>query len=323
MTQKQASSRRSSQLKQSSSGHVEKTSASVKYQHATNYDSRFHEDITEEDLHARHSTEQSGKQIEQEQRLDELFTGRENAEGHMEMPAPALQATSPEPLPHPLHGSSSMLFQAVVEPPAPEFPLPETHEPPAPKFPLPETYEPPAPEFPVPELYESPTSSSGDLPSLEFDAGRTPRPGLTRRRSSLKRSNEALRFSSYSAKSVSWAMDRDWTEQVTKYEAAQAELKEADRDWDEICASYREELGLLRSLRRNVGSSIQRLQGEVERLHQEEGLVRAQEEKLHMSFEQLQLRHQQYRTRVKSVMEETQQVINYCNTKRDELLQAL
>ena len=49
--------------------------------------------------------------------------------------------------------------------------------------------------------------------------------GLPRRRSSLKRSNSELRMSmAYSTKTVSWAMDRDWTNQMSKYHDAAQQI---------------------------------------------------------------------------------------------------
>jgi hypothetical protein len=70
------------------------------------------------------------------------------------------------------------------------------------------------------------TPPSEDEPTGDYP----PMPNMLRRRSSLKRSNSDLRMSmAYSAKTVSWAMDRDWADQISKYHTAAGAMEHAGR----------------------------------------------------------------------------------------------
>ncbi|KAG2154798.1 hypothetical protein DEU56DRAFT_907178 [Suillus clintonianus] len=205
-----------------------------------------------------------------------------------------LSVISPDPLPHPFHGSTSAVFLGMVESPVD------------------------APEVQIAEPYYSEsegvmTPPSEDEPTSDFP----PQPNTLRRRSSLKRSNNDLRLSiAFSAKTVSWAMDRDWADQVTKYNAAAGEIEHADREWDAICATYHEELAGMKVLRRNVTQTLARLRLEAEKLQREDEVIRDQEDKLRAGYEQLEQKHGQYREKVKAVLEETEQVLTLCGTKR-------
>lgn len=57
--------------------------------------------------------------------------------------------------------------------------------------------------------------------------GAIPRPPLAHRRSSLKQSTGSLRASMDATKSVAWAMDQDWQEQMKKYEEAAVDAEAA------------------------------------------------------------------------------------------------
>jgi hypothetical protein len=119
-----------------------------------------------------------------------------------------LSIISPDPLPHPYHGSTSAVFLNMVESPVDP------------------------PQVQPAELYYAhitgdegvSTPPSEDEPTSDSP----PQPNTLRRRSSLKRSNNDLRVSmAFSAKTVSWAMDRDWADQVSKYNAAAGEIEHA------------------------------------------------------------------------------------------------
>jgi hypothetical protein len=121
-----------------------------------------------------------------------------------------LSIISPEPLPHPYHGSTSAAFLGIVESPV----------------------DPPevlniGPDWGHDVEDEGlRTPPSEDEPTGDYP----PQPNMLRRRSSLKRSNSDLRMSmAYSAKTVSWAMDRDWADQISKYHTAAGAMEHAGR----------------------------------------------------------------------------------------------
>ncbi|KAG1749949.1 uncharacterized protein EDB91DRAFT_1235380 [Suillus paluster] len=197
-----------------------------------------------------------------------------------------LSVISPDPLPHPYHGSTSAVFLDIVESPvdAPEV----------------QSCEPDYGHSAEDEGVWTPPSE--DEPTSDFP----PHPNTLRRRSSLKRNNADLRVSmAYSAKTIS------------KYHAAAGEIEHADREWDAICATYHEELAGVRALRRNVTQTLARLRLEAERLQREDEVIQDQEDKLRAGYEQLEQKHGQYREKVKAVLEETEQVLTLCTTKRD------
>lgn len=143
----------------------------------------------------------------------EIGTDRSNrsaVESQHEVSMSKLSIISPEPLPHPYHGSTSAIFLGIVESPvdAPEVLSAE-------------------PDYRYDTEYEGVrTPPSEDEPTGDF----TPRPNMLRRRSSLKCSNTDLRMSmAYSAKTVSWAMDRDWADQISKYHTAAGAIEHAGK----------------------------------------------------------------------------------------------
>ncbi|KAG2150047.1 hypothetical protein BD769DRAFT_374298 [Suillus cothurnatus] len=221
---------------------------------------------------------------------------------HSTVSVSKLSIISPDPLPHPYHGSTSAVFLNMVESPidAPvDAPQLQSAEP----------------------FYARITEDEGvGTPPSEDEptSDSPPQPNTLRRRSSLKRSNNDLRVSmAFSAKTVSWAMDRDWADQVSKYNAAAGEIEHADREWDAICATYHEELAGMKTLRRNVTQTLTRLRLEAEKLQREDEVIRDQEDKLREGYKQLEQKHGQYREKVKAVLEETEQVLTLCGTKRD------
>lgn len=137
-------------------------------------------------------------------------------ESHSEVESLArLSIVSPDPLPVPYHGSTSSAFMEICDSPVDE-------------------------PRPVPNKSRlrnssaedsTPSPPSEDEPAMDV----TSRPDMPRRRSSLKRNNSDLRMSmAYSTKTVSWAMDRDWTHQITKYHAAAAEVEHAGELFSEL-----------------------------------------------------------------------------------------
>ncbi|KAF8445897.1 hypothetical protein L210DRAFT_975890 [Boletus edulis BED1] len=229
-------------------------------------------------------------------------TNRSSGESHSEVESlTRLSIASSDPLPVPYHGSTSATFMEICDSPV-DASRPEPNKP---------------RETDLSAEDSTPSPPSEDDPTMDDMA----RLDMSRRRSSLKRSNSELRMSlAYSTKTVSWAMDRDWAHQMTKYHAAAAQVEHADEEWGVICQKYEEELAGLKALRRNVTHTLSRLRIETEKLQREDEVVRDQEEKLRQGYEQLEQKHGQYRAKVKACLQETEQVLTLCGTKRDGAL---
>lgn len=119
-----------------------------------------------------------------------------------------LSIASPDPLPVPYHGSTSTAFMEMCDSPVDVI----------------------RPEARISRQRDSSAEDSTPSPPSEDEptTDGMPRLDTPRRRSSLKRNNSELRMSmAYSAKTVSWAMDRDWAHQMTKYHAATAQVEHA------------------------------------------------------------------------------------------------
>ncbi|KAI6162157.1 hypothetical protein EDD17DRAFT_1819415 [Pisolithus thermaeus] len=113
-----------------------------------------------------------------------------------------------------------------------------------------------------------------------------------------------------------WAMDRDWSHQVSQYHAAVEQVDFVDQELGVIRDKCMEELAGLKALRRNVTETLSKLSLETQRLQREDEVIRDQEEKLRMGFEQLEQKHVQYQAKVKAVLHETEQVLAFCGSKR-------
>ncbi|KAF8560321.1 hypothetical protein OG21DRAFT_1502631 [Imleria badia] len=215
-----------------------------------------------------------------------------------------LSIISPDPIPVPYHGSTSAAFMEICDSPV------DATRPEANKYRQRDSSA---------EEDSTPSPPSEDEPTTDG----MPRLDIPRRRSSLKRnSTSELRMSmAYSTKTVSWAMDRDWVHQMTKYHAAAAQVDHADDEWGVVCQRYQEDLAGLKALRRNVTQTLSKLRIETEKLQREDEVIRDQEEKLRQGYEQLEQKHGQYRAKVKAVLQETEQVLTLCGTKRDREFQ--
>ncbi|PCH33688.1 hypothetical protein WOLCODRAFT_135267 [Wolfiporia cocos MD-104 SS10] len=154
---------------------------------------------------------------------------------------------------------------------------------------------------------------------------------LTQQRSSLKRSSSMNGLSQ--CKSVAWAMDRDWIEQMDRYTKAVGDTDMLDRELEELRQGYRREVETMRALCRNVAESSERIRIEMERMHKDEEAVRRHEDRLLHTVGQLEQKERQFREKgtrislrqlrsltsgaVTSVLEETKQVVQLCDKKRE------
>jgi FtsZ-binding cell division protein ZapB len=218
-------------------------------------------------------------------------------------------AFSPDPLPH-LYRPPSMLAP-MGELAAAMMPEPVIESAQAPLMhgvpePFAESFlptEPVAPGMPEPVV-----SIVADQPI----AG-PPRP-LVRRRSSL-RQNPGRSSANGTPKVVSWAMDRDWADYLTKfdhvvYAAEFAGLSHSCmRYWvltsgtgselEEARQKFQEEISGVQNLRLTLTGALERLRLESDTLQREESALRAHEERMVATFERLQQKEANYKERGK------------------------
>jgi hypothetical protein len=147
--------------------------------------------------------------VEDPHELGMDYSNRSCVESHSELESLGrLSIASADPLPVPYHGSTSAVFMEICDSPV-DVTRPEAHK--------------------SRQRYSSAEDSTPSPPSEdEPTTDGMPRLDIPRRRSSLKRNNSELRLSmAYSTKTVSWAMDRDWAQQMTKYHTAAAQVEHA------------------------------------------------------------------------------------------------
>lgn len=178
--------------------------AQVRTSQSTSIDmSRFTEDRLQETNRSIHTI------VEDPHELGMDYSNRSCVESHSEVESLGrLSIASADPLPVPYHGSTSAVFMEICDSPV-DATRPETHK---------------SRQRDSSAEDSTPSPPSEDEPTTDG----MPRLDTPRRRSSLKRNNSELRMSmAYSTKTVSWAMDRDWAQQMTKYHTAAAQVEHA------------------------------------------------------------------------------------------------
>ncbi|CAL1695688.1 unnamed protein product [Somion occarium] len=223
---------------------------------------------------------------------------------------------SPDPVPIPFR-SSTMLDEghlAFVDSPEPmDRSVPVSPEP-----------EPVRPSSPNSTLVDAPADDKVPFPApgpeLETihegpeDPESSHRPTLPRRRSSLKKSGSMSRLSVISqTKSVTWAMDRAWEEQVTKYTKAVDEADAVAHELDGAREAYHNHVAEMRRLCRNVIQASEKVRLESENLHQQEDVMRSQEDTLMECCNRLERMELQYREKVLGILEETKRIVQLCD----------
>jgi len=134
----------------------------------------------------------------------------------------------------------------------------------------------------------------------------------------LKKCNSISRLSVASnTKSVAWAMDRDWIEQMSQYMKAANEAEVLGHELEDLRTGYQQEVEAMKKLCRNVSDASERIRLEMEKLQRDEEAVRKQENRLLFTIEQLEQKETQFRDKVLSVLEETKRVVNLCDKKRE------
>lgn len=205
-------------------------------------------------------------------------------------PGPRSEVVSPEPLPHP-YRSSTNLSEIPME-----MPQPMTH------MPEPDHYQPvfvdsreQSPPM-APDVQEGPPIAGSSLA----------RPGIPRRRSSLKQSGRV-----------------STGERSTKFDHIAYATEIAGNALDEARTKFQAEIIGVRDLRHNITAALERLRLETQTLQLEEQNLATHEERLNVSFEQLREKENTYKDTVAAVLEETKRVVMAADKKRDELLISL
>ncbi|KAI0778253.1 hypothetical protein BD413DRAFT_466587 [Trametes elegans] len=141
---------------------------------------------------------------------------------------------------------------------------------------------------------------------------------IVRQRSSLKKRDSMSRLSIASqTKSVAWAMDRDWTEQMSKYVKTTNEAEVLSEELERLRITYHCELETMRDLCMKVDESHERIRLETENLRNNQQAVRVQENKILASTEQIEQKQQEFLAKVLSALEESRRVVALCDKKRD------
>ncbi|RDX55787.1 hypothetical protein OH76DRAFT_569564 [Lentinus brumalis] len=161
------------------------------------------------------------------------------------------------------------------------------------------------------------STSPNGLPTIHEDQEHEHRP-IVRRRSSLKKRDSMSRISVASqSKSVAWAMDRDWVEQMSHYIKTSNEAEVLSAELEKLRLEYHDEIEGMRALCLRVEESQERVRIETDSLRRNEQAVKLQESKILASSEQIELKQAEFQAKVLAVLEETKRVVQLCDKKRD------
>ncbi|EIW64598.1 uncharacterized protein TRAVEDRAFT_62125 [Trametes versicolor FP-101664 SS1] len=226
-----------------------------------------------------------------------------------------MHVRSPDPLPipyRPRDASSPPESASSVLSSEKESPAPQVLDLPIASSPTPMT-SPPTSSTP-PKIASPPNG----LPTIHEDDQFFDHRPIVRRRSSLKKRDSMSRLSIASqSKSVAWAMDRDWTEQMSKYVKTTNEAEVLSEELEKMRIAYHCEVETMRNLCMKVEDTQERIRMESECLRRDQALVRAQESKILANTEQIEQKQQEFLAKVLAALEESRRVVQLCDKKRD------
>lgn len=223
---------------------------------------------------------------------------------------------SPDPLPH-LYRPPSMLapmgeLVAAMMAGSPPEPVIRSVQPPLVQG-IPEPFaesfaptEPVAPFIPEPPVSVIPPDQSITGPPRQ----------LVRRRSSL-RQNGGRSSANGTPKVVSWAMDRDWADYLTKFDHVVYAAEFAGSELEEARKKFQEEITSVQGLRLTITSALERLRLESDTLQREDASLRAREERMVASFERLKEKEAYYKERVQALVDESKRAVIAADNKRE------
>ncbi|KAH9944327.1 uncharacterized protein BXZ73DRAFT_87244 [Epithele typhae] len=241
--------------------------------------------------------------------------GRKSAEYLRVDRAERAQARSPDPVPIP--------YRTRPTSPSPEREVstPSTSSPDHQVLDLPATTRSPN-ASPSPDdtpSYTPPKGSSPNgLPTIHEDLEHEPHRPVVRRRSSLKKRDSMSKLSVASqSKSVAWAMDKDWEDQLTEYFKVTNDAEVLAIQLDQLRVTYRNEMETMQMLRQKIEQSHDIIIRETELLHQNQTAMREQEDRIVMAHNTLEDKHDELQQKVIAVLEEVKRVVLLCDKKRD------
>ncbi|KIP03960.1 hypothetical protein PHLGIDRAFT_129824 [Phlebiopsis gigantea 11061_1 CR5-6] len=142
---------------------------------------------------------------------------------------------------------------------------------------------------------------------------------LVRRRSSLKKRDSMSKLSAASnSKSVTWAMDRDWTDQMSKFVKSTNEAEVSAYELGELRAQYQEEIAMMRIVCHDALVAAEQMGVSTDLLRREAIALAEQENKVVAITDHMERKESHYREKVMNVLEETRRVVQLCDKKRDQ-----
>ncbi|KAI0257102.1 hypothetical protein BJV78DRAFT_1160278 [Lactifluus subvellereus] len=225
------------------------------------------------------------------------------------------EVVSPDPLPHlyrPPSLVAPMAEMATVMMGGPSEPVPE----PAPPPPMQEMPEALAESF----LPSEPLPHGMPQPMMPIDLAMDPagpsRPPLLRRRSNLRQGG-GRSSANGTPKVVSWAMDRDWADHLTKFDHVVYAAEFAGNELEEARKRFEEEISGVQDLRLTIAGALERLRLESDTLQHEEAVLRAREERIVACFERLQQKEASYKEKVQAVVDESKRAVMAADNRRE------
>ncbi|KAI0756924.1 hypothetical protein C8Q80DRAFT_1092635 [Daedaleopsis nitida] len=224
------------------------------------------------------------------------------------------QVRSPDPLPIPFRTRPRSVSpdRTLSTPSELQSPAPQVLDLPVSSSPVPASPK-ESPSVTPPKISTPPNG----LPTIHEDQEHEHRP-IVRRRSSLKKRDSMSRISVASqSKSVAWAMDRDWVDQMSQYMKTSNEAEVLSAELDKLRTEYHDEIEAMRVLCLRVEESQERVKIETEHLRRDEHAVKIQEHKILSSSEQIEQKQAEFQAKVLAVLEESKRVVQLCDKKRD------
>ncbi|TCD62219.1 hypothetical protein EIP91_007224 [Steccherinum ochraceum] len=243
---------------------------------------------------------------------------------------PRASLQSPDPVPIPYRSPRPVEVEDVDEDDGLEIPIVDRS--PSPMQEL--NVEPPSrssdddlyadPLPPTPPIARTPDPNQVSFPPLEtiHEAEDSvlglPRPNLPRRRSSLKKSGSMSRLSMISqSKSVTWAMDKDWVDQMTQFVEVTKDAELVGKELENERAHYHQNVHEMREVARDVAAAAEKMRHETQSFQREETALRDQEHRLLEALQRMEAKETEYHQKVITVLEETKRVVQLCDKKRD------
>jgi FtsZ-binding cell division protein ZapB len=208
---------------------------------------------------------------------------------------------SPDPLPHlyrppSLHAPMSEMASAMMEGPEPVM-------------------VPPLPQINIVPFQGEPVPLS--MPEPVLDPGQPmagPSRPLLRRRSSLRQGRSSANGT---PKVVSWAMDRDWADHLTKFDHMVYAAEFASSELEEARKKFQEEISGVQNLRMTLAGALERLRIESDTLQREESVLKDHEERMLTCFERLKEKEARYKEKVQAVVDESKRAVIAADNKRE------